>query len=101
MTLFGNAADLCFRFYRTGAGDDLKIAASNFDPVDVDNGVLRMKFSVRIFIGLLNPLDILYNIERFEQINIQQRGVADQAENGLMDSFADVYFDVKAFQPIH
>ena len=96
----GNFANLLFGFYRTGPCDNLEIPASELHAANVDNSVLRVELPVRVFIGLLDPFDILHNIQRFLKVDIQRRGISDQAEDGLMDAFTEVDFNAGSFPAI-
>lgn len=55
--------------------------------------ILGMEFPVRLFVWLLNTLDALNNVLRVDKLTVNLRGVADQSENGGMNTVPAVDTD--------
>ena len=75
----------------------MEIASSDFDSVcDFNDSVLRMEFSVYIFVWLLNSFDGLYDIESVYQVHIHRSGVAYQSQYGCRLTLAVMDIQVHA-----
>ena len=58
-----------------------------------------MELTVGVFVGLLNTLDVLHDVQGGDQIDVQFRGVAHQAQDGVSLTDAGVDNDTLFLQP--
>ncbi len=80
--------DLLFSFHRARTGNQGQDAAAQLGIVaDFDDGVFRVEFPVGIFIRLLDPLDIVNNVQGGDEGHVQTSGITNQAPNGLANTF--------------
>ncbi len=84
---------LLLRFHRAGSRHDGEAAAANLGIAHLDDGILRVELAVGVFVGLLDPLYVLHNVQGGDEVNIQLGGVPHQAQDGvgLPDAFVDAH----------
>ena len=58
-----------------------------------------MELAVGVFVGLLHPLDVLHDVQRGDQVDVQLGGVAHQAQNGVGLTDAGVDDDALVLEP--
>ncbi len=68
---------------------------------DIDNGIVRMEFSVSVFIGFADSCNVAYYIETLDKLNINMACVTDKTEDGIILSVTAVDFKIKAFKPFN
>ena len=87
----GNGHHLLLRLHRAGPGHNGQISSANLGVPHLDHGVLGVELPIGVFVGLLDPLHILHNVQGGDQVNVQLGGVAHQAQDGvgLADTGAD------------
>ncbi len=66
-----------------------------------DDGILRMELAVRLLVGLGDALDAVDDVHGLEQEGIDLRGVADDADDGLVLAFGDVGPESPVLDPGH
>ena len=66
----------------------------------VDDGVLGVELAVGLLEGLGDALDALDDVHGLEQEGVDLRGVADDADDGLVFATADVGGVAATFDPV-
>ncbi|MPM82910.1 hypothetical protein SDC9_129972 [bioreactor metagenome] len=79
----GDGHHLLLALHGAGTRHNCQRAAADLGVPDLDHGVLRVKFAVCVFIRLLHPLDVIHNVKRGDQVDVQLGGVAHQSQNGV------------------
>ena len=60
-----------------------------------------MEFPVGLLKRLRNALDGFHDFKALQKIHIHAAGIADEAQNGDLLAFGNVYVKIHAFQPIN
>ncbi len=94
-TTSGRCHQLLFRLDGTRSSHDDDFVATNFDPVDVDDRRLWMKFATGELVALGNPKDLLDGVAGLNRrLQALADWYADDADN--CRAFADREVDVEA-----
>ena len=65
-----------------------------------DDGILRVKLPVRVLIRLLYALDVLYDVQRADEVDVQRGCVSNEAQYHLARAEAGVDLNPLAEQPV-
>ena len=85
-----------------GAGHDLEVAAAHLDAeAAVYDGVLWVELAVGLLEGLGHALDALDDVHALEQERVDLRGVADDADDGLVLAARDVGLEPAVLDPLN
>ena len=95
----GHGADLLLALHRAGARHHGEMAAADLHAAHVHHGVLGVELAVGVFKGLLDALHVLHDIQGAHHIHIHLRGVAHQADDGLLGAYGDMGLHAQGFQP--
>lgn len=95
----GDEADLLLALDRAGAGRDGEIAAADLHAPDLDDRVGGVELAVGVLIRLLDAFDVLDDVQRFEQVDVDRRRVADESHNRLRGALAHMHLQILALQP--
>ena len=96
----GNGDDLLLLFHRTGSGHHQKMTAADLGSVaEGDDRVLLVELAVGILIRLLDSPDHLHNVQRQNALHVHPRGVADQADDGVVLAYGHVGLQTHVAQP--
>lgn len=63
------------------------------------DGVFRMEFAIDVFIGLLDALDRLHDIQGMQQVDIHFGGIADQPQHGGIGALAEIDLQAQPLDP--
>ena len=59
-----------------------------------------MKFSIGVFEGLLNAFDVLYNVQRSDDVDVHLGGISHQAHNGLVRADGNMSVHSQSLEPL-
>ena len=95
----GDGHHLLLALHGAGTGHDGQGAAADLGVAHLHYGILRVELAVGVFVGFLDPLHVLHDIQGGDQVDIQLGGVAYQAQNGMGLADAGVDGDTLLLEP--
>ena len=95
----GDGHHLLLTLHGAGACHEGQVAAADLGVAHLHYGVLGVELAVGILVGLLDPLDVLHDVQRGDQVNVQLGSVAHQAQDGVGLTDAGVDDDALFLKP--
>ena len=96
----GDRDDLLFGFDRARARDHAEVSAANLDVAHLHDHVVGMELAVAALEGLCHALDGVDDAQTLDQVHVDARRVADQAQHGLVLALGDVHAKALIFEPV-
>ena len=96
----GNGHHLFLALHGAGTGHDGQGAAADLGAAHGNDRVLRVEFPVGVFVGLLNPLDVLHDVQGGDEVDVQLGRVAHQSQDGVSLADAGVDDDPLFLEPV-